>query len=182
MPHKLLLPKTAMDAVNEQLLDPSDWHYPGVDKEYYSPFFYKGTESKDEQIERRSSVRKAATYTCSDCGHKQRNNVSCEKCGSACSFKKSAEISQHEEPRILPPRDELRSHLDDEVKKDLALEKEGAIRLTTAQDRFWSGAFEKFSRPRFQMHAAKALRMADRETIRQWPELAKYSSWLDPIR
>jgi hypothetical protein len=149
--HKLLTPKTAMDAVNEQLLDPSEWHYPGVDKEYYSPFFYKGTESKDEQIERRSSLV-------------------------------TAEIKQHTDPRVLPPRNELRSHLDEEVKKELALEKEGSrsIRLTAHQDKFWSGAFAKFSKPKFRMSEDKALRMADRETIRHWPELARYSRWTDP--
>jgi hypothetical protein len=140
--HKLLKPKVALDEVNRQLLDPSEWHYPGVDKEYYSPFYYKGTESKDEQIERRASKR--------------------------------AEIKQHNEPRVLPPRHDMRTHLDEEVKKDLELEKEGSIRLTAAQSKFWQGRFNHFAKYATE---AKAESVADRMTMGRWPELARFRRW-----
>jgi ribosomal protein L32 len=68
--------------------------------------------------------RIATTYTCSDCGHNQASNVVCEKCGNACSFKKEAEIKLHETPKILPPRNDMRSHLDEDVKKEMEEDRE----------------------------------------------------------
>lgn len=64
-------------------------------------------------------LRRVSSYTCSDCGHRQNSNVSCEKCGNACSFQKAAEIKMHEAPKFLPPRNDMRSHLDDDVKKEM---------------------------------------------------------------
>jgi hypothetical protein len=43
--HRLLLPKKALDAVNEALLTPSD--YPGADPDYANPWFFKGTEPEE---------------------------------------------------------------------------------------------------------------------------------------
>lgn len=143
--------KIAMDTVNEALLQPSV--YPGAEKDYDSPFYFKGTESREEQIARRSSFR-----------------------GS-----RKAEVKMHTEPKFLPPRNELRSHLDDEVKKELKAEKEGSvgtIELTPEQDKFWVRTLE------FHMNNGKpeatAVRLADAELTRKWPELSKYKHWADP--
>lgn len=163
-----------MDAMNEALLKPTE--YPAADKTYDHPMWFKGTEPEQ--------IKHASTYKCSDCGHQQKGNVSCEKCGNACSFEKTAEIEQHNEPRVLPPRNELRSHLDDEVKKEIQQEKEGklaapkSIQLTPEQDQFWQDSFEFYADMGYS--EVKAVRMADRETVSKWPELAKYRHWTDP--
>jgi hypothetical protein len=86
--HKLLTKKTAMDAMNEALLTPSD--YPGTDPDY-NPGYFKGTEP--EQIKHGSHRRKA-------------------------------EVDQHTAPKILPPRTELRSHIDEELKAEIKADKE----------------------------------------------------------
>lgn len=149
---RLIKRKRAMDATNEQLLDPSQ--YPGADKTYVSPFYYKGTEPWYEYVERRSSLTR------------------------------KADVKQHTDPTHLPPRNDLRSHEDVELKNerknDPDLKKEAkprsmTIRLTHEQERFWGLRLEHHMR--HGKGERKASHMADVDTIERWPLLERYRYW-----
>ncbi len=91
--HRLLQPKVALDHTNEALLKETE--YPAADKTYNNPFYSKAREP--EQIKHGAAKKELSRFR-----------------GS-----RKAEVKMHEAPRMLPPRNELRSHLDEEVKKEL---------------------------------------------------------------
>jgi len=142
-----LLRKTSMDAVNEALLKETE--YPAADKDYKNPWFFKGTEpdlrtgSKktafpwtkkpeyqqlcSEVIEslhslsdmtKNPDIKACATMSAGDLEYFMQQ----ETTGKTGSRRRRAAIKMHEEPKHLPPRPELRSHLDEELKEEMDAE------------------------------------------------------------
>jgi hypothetical protein len=80
-------------------------------------------ERTDEEQSKKAQV-KTADYPCPKCwvsgreGHDRwiRGNKPCPNCGET---RKTAEIEMHETPKFLPPRDDMRRHIDEDLKKEL---------------------------------------------------------------
>jgi hypothetical protein len=83
--------KRAMDAVNEELMRETD--YPAADKDYNNPFYGKGSEFDPTKMGTLIGPRVARAVT--------------------------ALVDMHVAPKFLPPRHDMRSILDEDVKKDL---------------------------------------------------------------
>lgn len=143
MPHPLFT-KRGLDEVNKQLLDPSQ--YPGADPDYQSPFWFKGTEPEEIRTSstppRSRGVRRRAAAPASprdlrkmvqqlehirkelERHPEQAQMFNCDWRVIADVINyfrqaKAAGVDFHEEPRHLPPRPELRSHLDEDVRDEV---------------------------------------------------------------
>jgi hypothetical protein len=202
-----LLKKKAMDAMNEALNKPTE--YPTADKTYDHPTWFKGTEPEtikhaaiDDYIRladkiiadmkrlaeiapKGGDIQALADSDSQDLQYFVDQVKGTPPGNHMARFRGSvrrAAVEMHNEPRVLPPRNELRSHLDQEVKDELKQEKEASkrtIALTQEQDQFWERCYEFYSN--HGMNDDRAVRMADREMVKKWPELAKYRLWTDPV-
>lgn len=59
-----------------------------------------------------------------DAKSQEKNKLLSKHMGRFRGSRKRAEIAMHEDPKILPPRNDMRSHLDQDVKKELDEDKE----------------------------------------------------------
>lgn len=105
--------KQAQDAVNEELLKPQEDYR--LDREWENPYANKENEqnSKVTTMKRRSDM-----------------------------LKRHAEMQQHKEPKKLPPRKDLRKHIDDEnqaeIKNDPDLKKDASETVLASPPPDWS--------------------------------------------
>ena len=140
-----LFKKQSMDAVNEALMKETE--YPAADKTYKNPWYFKGTEPDFRTGSKRGSrwnkkldyfqvcqqaldaLQALAAMTtdpdikaCAEMSAGDLEHFIGQESGAATSKGKRGSIKLHEEPKFLPPRPELRSHLDEDLKEELALD------------------------------------------------------------
>ena len=104
------------------------------------------------------------------------------------SRRKEALIKMHPEPEIGAPRDDIRSHLDKEVKDELEKDKLASgesspkprwIDLTPKQEEAWLEAFLRGGGD-VQGRRKASVEWANDALLRRWPGLWPYDRWRDP--
>jgi hypothetical protein len=93
---------------------------------------------------------------------------------------KTAEVEMHTAPKILPPRYDQRSILDEDIKKEMDDDpdmKTSAIKLTSTQEAVWHRAHAFYLNEQGRT-SKRAAQLATDEVAEQWPELKQASVWL----